>query len=329
MFNEALAAPIRSDDAAVTLFMGGVLTFLSAVVPVVWLFAVLSTPLGLLLTPLAVFPSLVLRGYDVRTVRTGLRGDDATPSFVRWGELVRDGLKSVLLSVGYLLPLGVLLAVVVGLAVLLGARVVTPGSVAGVVVAVGIVVGGVGVFGYGVAYLYLRPAALTRFAAEGRLRDGFALRQVVDVARDGRYAGGWFRATAVLVGGVVVGVPTTVVVVGVFVAFYARVVAHVLYGQGAADRTAETTEMTEATGASASSARDRRLDEERTPEVPPSVQTGRTVGVVDKWTDTGERTSTRSDESDGDDSDEARVEADTATRGSDSFVWGGDDRDET
>ncbi|EJN58890.1 DUF4013 domain-containing protein [Halogranum rubrum] len=326
MFNEALAAPIRSDDAAATLFMGGVLTFLSAVVPVVWLFAVLSTPLGLLLTPLAVFPSLVLRGYDVRTVRTGLRGDDATPSFVRWGELVRDGLKSVLLSVGYLLPLGVLLAVVVGLAVLLGARVVTPGSVAGVVVAVGIVVVGVGVFGYGVAYLYLRPAALTRFAAEGRLRDGFALRQVVDVARGGRYAGGWFRATAVLVGGVVVGVPTTVVVVGVFVAFYARVVAHVLYGQGAAD---DSTETTEATEASASSARDRRLDKERTPEVSPSVQTGRTVGVVDKWTEMGEPTSTQSDESDGDDSDEARVEADTATRGSGSFVWGGDDRDET
>lgn len=323
MFSEALAAPIRSDDAAATLFMGGVLTLLTAVAPVVWVLAVLSTPLGLLLTPLAVFPPLVLRGYDVRTVRTGLRGDDATPSFVHWGELVRDGLKSVLLSVGYLLPLGLLLGVVAGLVGLLGARVVTPGSAAGVVVAVGIVVGGFGAFGYGVVYLYLRPAALTRFAAEGRLRDGFAPRQVLNVARTDRYAGGWFRATAVLVGGVVVGVPTTVVLVGVFAAFYARVVTHVLYGRGAADNSTEATET------SASVAREQRIDGERTREVSASVQTGRTVGAVEERTERGEQTSAQTVESEGGDSNEARPEADASPRKRDSFVWGVDDRDET
>ena len=273
MYREALSAPTRTDDAATTLVVGGLLLLVAAVAPLVWFFTATPLLVALLLTPLAVFPPLVLRGYYVRTVRVGLRGDTATPSFVRWGELVRDGAKSVLLSAGYLLPLGVLLVVVGGLAVSLVANVVSPRSPAGVGAALGVVVGGFALLGYSLTYLYVRPAALAVFAAEGRLRDGFALRRVLGVARSSRYAGGWFRAVTVLAVGLVVAAPTTLAVVGVFVAFYARVVAHLLYGRGAAgvvDVAADARWERTATVALG----------DRPSEASPSVQTGRTVGVV-------------------------------------------------
>lgn len=331
MFREALSAPARTDDAATTLFMGGFLVLVATVLPVVWLLVLVSTPIALVLTPLAVFPPLVLRGYYVRTVRTSLHGDEAAPSFVRWSELVRDGAKSVLLSVGYLLPLGLLAGLVVVCVTLLAGDVVAAGSPVGVAAALGVVLGGVGTLGYGVAYLYLRPAALAVFAVEGRLRDGFALRRVFGVVRNGRYAGGWLRAVTVLVLGIAIGAPTTLAVVGVFVTFYARVVAHFLYGRGAADvfdLADDDSEEVEAVNLT-----------DRPSEVSPSVQTGRTVGfVVGQNTRSSDDSSvTTAVEPDGsgeptapdeigeiDETDETNEtdEADETDETADSFVWG-------
>jgi hypothetical protein len=313
MFREALSAPARTDDAATTLFMGGFLVLVATVLPVVWLLALVSTPLALVLTPFAVFPPLVLRGYYVRTVRAGLDGDEAAPSFVRWSELVRDGAKSLLLSVGYLLPFGLLAGLVVVCVALLAGDVVAAGSSAGVATALGVVLGGVVTLGYGVVYLYLRPAALAVFAADGRLRGGFALRRVFGVARDGRYAGGWLRAVTVLALGVAIGAPTTLAVVGVFVTFYARVVAHVLYGRGAADVLGVDDDTSE--GVETAPLADRPS------EVSPSVQTGRTVGfVVGRSARNGDGADvTTTVEPDGSGEPTAADEADEAA---DPFVWG-------
>ncbi|SEO73351.1 Protein of unknown function [Halogranum amylolyticum] len=321
MFREALSAPTRTDDAVTTLFMGGFLVLVATVVPLAWLFAVASPLVFLLLVPLVVFPPLVLRGYYVRTVRVGLRDGDATPSFVRWGALVRDGAKSALLSAGYLLPFVVLVGGSVGLAALLASNVVAPNSPVGVVAALGVVLCGFGTLGYGAAYLYVRPAALAVFAASGRLRDGFALRRVFGVARRRRYAGGWLRAVTVLTVGLVVAAPTTLAVVGVFVAFYARVLAHLLYGRGAASAL-DVTDDDEDNRVVAVA-----LDD-RPSEVSPAVQTGRTVGPAG-CSERGHLTSAtvEVDGGDGDGSPPAETET-GVDHETDPFVWGDDRRHE-
>ena len=270
MLRDALAAPTRTQDAATTVFMGGVLTLVTLAAPVVWLLAVATTPLGLLLTPLFVLPPLVLRGYDVRVVRTGLAGDRATPSFVDWSRLVRDGVQATVLDVVYALPLVGFVAVGGGSVLLLGSGVVSPNTAVGVGAALGIVVAAVGTVGYGALYLYLRPAAVAVFASEGRLRDAFAVRTVLGVAGSGGYVKGWLLAVATLTVGVAVGLPTTATLVGVVVLFYARVVAGVLYGRGASDVLTTADEKPE-----------REPLADRPPaEVAPAVQTGRTVAAV-------------------------------------------------
>ena len=110
MLREALRAPYRSDDAVGTLIVGGVLTLLALVFVPGWLLLVAIDPIvGVAVTPIALVPWFVLRGYYLRVVADGIEHATAAPSFVRWGELARTGIKSVLLTVVYLLPAGFLL----------------------------------------------------------------------------------------------------------------------------------------------------------------------------------------------------------------------------
>lgn len=271
MFRDVLAVPTKTDDAVTTVFMGAVLTLVTVASPFVWFLAVSTTPVGLVLTPLLFFPPLVLRGYDVQTVRAGLAGDEATPSFVGWNRLVRDGATAMLLGGVYALPLVVLGVVAVVLAALIGTGRVGPGTSLGVATALGLVVTVVGAFAYGAVYLYLRPAVLAVFATERRFRDALAVRSVLHVASSASYAAGWLLAVGVLVVGLAVGVPTTLVLVGLVVVFYARVVAHLLYGRGAAPRL----------GVDDDDAIEEDVLTDQTPaEAAPAVQTGRTVAPV-------------------------------------------------
>lgn len=275
MLRDALSGPTRTDDAATTMFMGGLIVLVATATPLALAFVVASTPLVFVLAPLAVFPPLVLRGYYVRTVQVGLRGDDATPSFVHWSDLVRDGAKSVLLSLGYLLPLGALLALTGALTFVLATDAVTTESALGVASTLGVVLAGFGTAAYGVVYLYVHPAALASFAAEGRLRDAFAFRRVLRLARSTDYATGWLLATMALGSGLAVAAPTTLALVGVVVAFYARVVEHYLYGRGAASTLGVSDERPDAESTSDGAAGTDFVA--RPPEAAPSVQTGRTV----------------------------------------------------
>jgi hypothetical protein len=125
---------------------------------------------------------------------------------------------------------------------------------------------------YLLAFAYLRPAALAAFAASGRLRDGLNPRTVAGVAATGPYATGWTLGVGALAVGYAVAAPTVPLVVGVAVAFLARVVAHGLYGRGAADTLTGGTAAADAAGSAADTPRGsartesratRRADEDR------------------------------------------------------------------
>ncbi|MBP1923309.1 hypothetical protein J2751_002348 [Halorubrum alkaliphilum] len=309
MLRGALATPTRSADAAGTLVVGAVLTFLAWVVTPVWLVAVVLTPPVALAAPIALAPALVARGYYLRVVfgEIGSKRVDGAPPFVRWGGLYRDGIRSALLTVGYLLPLALVLGAVALAGVLVESGRVEPTPVTDPVLGGGSADPGVAVPVLGalgglivlltVAYLlvftYVRPAALATFAATGRLRDAFRPTLVVPVARSGEYVVGWSLAAVVLLTGYTFAIPLVPLFVGIGLVFATRIVAHALYGRGAADvlnghpsTLADSPDVTgmegEARGAADEGVRSafpRRgaRDGPVLAEVPVDVQTGRSV----------------------------------------------------
>ena len=268
MLRGALATPTRSADAAGTLVVGTVLTLLAWTVTPVWLVVTLLFPLAVLAAPLALAPALVARGYYLRVVAGGIEtgNTDGAPPFVAWGRLYRDGLKSALLTVGYLLPLAVALAAAGVAGTFLASGVVDPETLAEPVAAgasetptaAGAVLGVIGGFfllmtgGYLLVFAYVRPAALAAFAATGRLRDGFRPTLVTDVAFTGDYAVAWSLAAVTLLTGYAIGAPFVPLIAGIVVVFFTRVVVHALYGRGASatlrERTAAGDVAEEVTG---------------------------------------------------------------------------------
>ncbi|MGZ0747612.1 DUF4013 domain-containing protein [Haloparvum sp. AD34] len=241
MLREALATPVRGGAAAATAVVGSALLVASPVAVGLWAGATAVDPRLALLVPLALVPSLLLRGYGVRVVASALRRDPAAPRFTRPGVLLRDGVKSALLSLLYLLPLWVILLVGGGAAgVLRLGRV----DAAGVGAALSAVVAGftaVVAVGWLACYAYLRPAALACFADDGRLRDGLRPGRVLRVALDGDYLKGWVLGTLVLATGVLVALPFVPLLVGIPLLFGVTVATNSLYGRGAAGALRGTT----------------------------------------------------------------------------------------
>ncbi|ELZ45957.1 hypothetical protein C463_05985 [Halorubrum californiense DSM 19288] len=308
MLTAAATALTRTDDTAGVVLVGGSVTLLGWILASLWLVGVLFVDTAIAVAaPIALAPSLVARGYFVRVTRGAIQqersgGAAGAPSLVDWGELVRDGVKSAVLSAALLAPLGGGLAVVGGAIAALVAGPVDPGSTAAAVesalgpngpaavavVAVGLVAALVGA--YLLAFAYLRPAALAAFAASGRLRDGLNPRTVVGVAATGPYATGWTLAVGALAVGYAVAAPTVPLVGGVALAFLARVVAHGLYGRGAADAlTSEETESeaqaavrTDRDAARSGSRTVRRADATRGAEATRGADAARVAAATEK-----------------------------------------------
>ncbi|ELZ49277.1 hypothetical protein C464_05098 [Halorubrum coriense DSM 10284] len=270
MLTAAATALAQTDDTAGVVLVGGAVTLLAWVLTPLWLLGVLFvTPAVAVAAPVALAPSLVARGYFVRVTRSAIQSGDAggAPSLVAWGELVRDGVKSAALSAALLAPLAGGFAVASGVVAALVAGPVDPGATAAAVesalgpsgpTAVAVAAAGVGVAfagAYLLAFAYVRPAALAAFAASGRLRDGLNPRTVADVAATGPYATAWTLGVGALAVGYAVAVPTAPLVVGVALAFLVRVVAHGLYGRGAARAMAEGSEDRGETGPAVGAAR--------------------------------------------------------------------------
>ena len=247
MFGDALSTPAKTSDSAVTLFIGGVLTLLAVLGPLAALAGLSVSPLALLLVPLSLLPVLVLRGYYVAVIAGGANGDPGAPSIVRWGTLVSNGVKSVLVSLGYLLPAVLLVVLALGaLVALVPPEVADPNTAPAAVesstsdaralgVLAVLVLGGLLLLGYALLYAYVRPAALAVFAVSGSLREAFRLGRVRSVAGTGDFAVGWLLAGLVLVVGGLFALPLSALLVGFFLLFYLQVVAHSLYGRAASD----------------------------------------------------------------------------------------------
>jgi hypothetical protein len=240
MLPQALSAPTRSHDAAGTILIGGVLLLLSLAFPLVLVFALAVSPIWLVLTPLAVFPPLLTLGYDLRVIEAGLRESAATPPFLGWSRLARDGFRSILLGVVCLVP-AMVVVVAAGLIVAgvqMGQIELTERTATAVT---GVTTAGAGAFLllYLVVFLYVRPATLAVFVATGRMRAALSPRRVFRVALSTDYAIGWTTAAAVLTIGWAIAAPLQLLVVGFFLAFYVRAVASYAYGRGARTRLAE------------------------------------------------------------------------------------------
>lgn len=234
MLSDAIRAPTRTTDSGLTLFVGGVLLLLAAVFPIVWLFTLAISPLYLVLAPLAVFPPLIVLGYDLRVIAAGTNESPTLPPFVRWDRLLVDGIRSLAIAIVYLLPPVIVVAIGGGTIVALTSEEFgVPSDYADTAAGIVSVLSVAFVLLYAVLYAYLRPAALTAYAVTGRLRAAFHPTRVLGIAIQADYAVAWVLAAVVLVIGFSVAVPLSVLVVGFFLAFYVRAVAYYLYGSGA------------------------------------------------------------------------------------------------
>lgn len=204
MLSDALYYPTRSDDALMTILIGGVLTMLSfLVIPVLFVF-----------------------GYFLRVLDRTVEGVDEPPTFDDWGELFKNGLLAFVVTVLYYLIPILAFALLGGLGALTGS-----GDLAAAGGLLALLVSGV-LF---VVLTYVYPAAITNFARTGSVGDAFAFGEISDVVLSGDYFVAWLLGFVIFVAGfVVVGVlsivPVLGTVVGLFVNFYIQVAAYRVFG---------------------------------------------------------------------------------------------------
>jgi hypothetical protein len=213
MLDKAINYPRNSDDALVTILIGGVLT----------LFSFLLVPL------------LPLYGYLMNVLRSGMDHGEEPPVFDDWGDLFVEGAKVFVISLAYFLVPMIILAVTVG-----GAVISIIAGNAGAGAALGALAG----FGLAtlvsLVFYYVLPAALANFARSGDIGSAFAFGELRPVLLSGSYAKGWLLALGVIVVAAIVAsllniVPLLGAIVGVFVTFYAIVAAFYIYGQAFED----------------------------------------------------------------------------------------------
>lgn len=216
MLAEAFDFPRASDDWLPTILIGGILAF----------------PLLSVL----IVPVLVVQGYLLRVMRDAAAGADAAPSFTRWGELLVDGLKLLVVNVVY--SLVVVLPILVGGVGLFSITSVTTSDVPPPEAAPNVLGGAVAllfavvILALSLALAYLVPAALANLAIEDRLGAAFSFRTIARGAFTTEYATAWILSIVVgLVGGLI-GAALSVIVVGVFVLFYVQVMTYYLWGVG-------------------------------------------------------------------------------------------------
>ena len=215
MLEEAINYPRNSDDAVKTIIIGGVLTLF-----------------GFLLVP-----AILVLGYFGRVLRLAGGVETEPPVFDEWGDLFVDGLKLFIVNAVYLIVPAIVMAVSVGSVIV--------AALTGSDVAVWSALGGA-FLGFSVAGLlflvawYIIPAAMANYVRTDRLGSAFAFGELKPVLLSRDYVVAWLLALGVfLAGGIVVGllniVPLVGALVGVFVNFYAGVVAFYLYGHGFAE----------------------------------------------------------------------------------------------
>ncbi|MEF8802386.1 MAG: DUF4013 domain-containing protein [Halolamina sp.] len=204
MLSDGLYYPSRSDDALMTVLIGGVLSILSFLL----------------------IPILFVFGYFLRVLEQTVDGVDEPPVFDDWGDLGMSGLLAFVVTVLYYLVPTVVFVVLGGAGALTGS-----GDVAAAGFAIAALVSGL-LF---IALTYVYPAAITNFARTGSVGDAFAFGDISSVVVSPDYLVAWVIGFIIFVSGfVVVGVlsliPILGTIVGVFVNFYIQVAAYRVFG---------------------------------------------------------------------------------------------------
>ncbi len=229
MLGDAIEYPARGEDAVTRVLVGGLLPVLGGLIAITGL-ALSVVLIGFALLPFALLPGLALLGYYVAVLRRVAAGDPNPPRFREWKRLLADGVRFLVVSVAYALPFfvfsGSFLAVVAASEVTIG------NPTAETVAAVGAALLALLAAGSLFTYAYLQPPALANLAREGGLRAAFDLGTLREAGLSRTYALAWLLALLVwLVGGALEGT-LWIVLVGLFVGFYANVARYYLYGRG-------------------------------------------------------------------------------------------------
>lgn len=198
-----------------------------------------------------VIPGIFLQGYFLRSMRAGAAGETVPPAFDDWMDMFVDGLKVALVTIVWVgLPvlllnvvLPIVLTFVIGIGSV-GAGAVGAGAGAGssggLPVAVGALVGGLGlvlivVFVLGfvltLALSYFLPAAIVGLATQDRLGAAFQLGAIWNVASTKEYLVGMLILVVAFTVLNVVAALLSILIVGFALQFYLLVAYGHFIGQ--------------------------------------------------------------------------------------------------
>lgn len=209
---DAVTYPMESDDWIVTVLIGGFMLLLSFLL----------------------IPAFIAYGYLLRAIRSNLAGEPEPPTFGDWGELIVDGLKVFVIGIIYMIvPLIVMFVTVGGF--LAG---IATGSEAGAAAGLGtLLLGMLATFVLALVFGYFAVVGIVNFANEDRFGAAFDVGTLTDVGINGDFAVPWLVSVGVFLGvSIIVGalniIPGLGALVGVFLNFYALIVAANLWADG-------------------------------------------------------------------------------------------------
>lgn len=211
-FEDTLRYPMNSDDWIKTILIGGVLMLFSFLL----------------------IPAIAVYGYLINAVRDSLEGNPEPPVFTDWGELLRKGVFAWIIGLIYLLVPVIVGGVTIGGA----AMAMATGSRSGAAAGFAGMLGGLGLtFLLSLVFGYFAVVALVNFARTDEFGAAFDFGIIRTVALDRDYFVPWLLSIVVfivasVIAGVLNVVPFLGAIVGVFVFFYAEVVAAKLWGEG-------------------------------------------------------------------------------------------------
>lgn len=214
MLGEAIKYPMNRDDWVKQYIIGVALIFFF------WL----------------IIPVFILGGYYINVLRQTEAGNEEPPAFGNWGKLIIDGLKALVIAIGYFLIPTILFMVVAVFMGGLGVLVSGGSNAAAAGISIVAILLLLVTFLVALVIVYVYPAALVNFAKHDSIGKAFDFGTIKNVAFTSDYFIAWILAFLVnFVANIITNI-LFITIIGIilipFVAFYSAVVVQNLYGRG-------------------------------------------------------------------------------------------------